>query len=298
MSKSDGIALIAYGSLMSGHGLAPLGRLHATRAARVALHNVRRGFAKHSQRGNRLAMALDPIRDGVAIEARVLAADDPVGTAPEGLLLEVSPAALRLISLREAYDPNALGQLQQAAAAHGLSLPEYLWVQLADAGFDTANYRARLFAQVGYTSPHYVPHPVALGDGQRALTFLAPGGEGSGPSRVVPVRVRTGNGPLLSAAAAWRDRPNETQLAYLTTCFLGAQHGICLRDLVDDADADNQLDALLRASLQRDGLAEMQRFLAATGLGADTYRWQLGDPASLPARSGLSHLLRAQPIGD
>jgi len=289
--------LIAYGSLMSGLGLSPLGRLRVARAARVALHNVRRGFAKHSQRGNRFAMVLDPIDDGVGIEAQILAADEPAATAPEGLLLEVSPAILMSIAKREAYDPNALMTLQRAAAGEGMSLAEYLWARLTDSGLDTAAYRARLFEQLDYTSAHYIPHPVSLGGTQRGLTFLAPGREGSGSARVVPVRVRTGNGPLLTAAGAWSERPNETQLDYLTTCFLGAQHGICLRDLIDEVDPSSELERLLRASLARHRPGELQRFLAATGVAAETYRSLFGDPETLPARSGLSHLLSEQPTG-
>jgi hypothetical protein len=90
----------------------------------------------------------------------------------------------------------------------------------------------------------------------------------------------------------------ETQLAYLTTCFLGAQHGICLRDLIDDEDADIELEALLRAGLGRDGPGEMRRFIAATAFVAETNRTFFGDPAALPARSGLSHLFARPPIGD
>lgn len=298
MPAPNDIALIAYGSLMSGHGLEPLGRLRAARAARVALYNARRGLAKHSQRGNRFAMVLDRIADGVPMEARVLSADEPAGPTPEGLLLEVSPAVLRSISMREGYDPNALDTLRLAAAHEGMSLADSLWAQLSEVGFDTAVYRARLFAQLGYTSPHYIPHPVGLSDGRRALTFLAPGREGTGSPRVISIRMRTGDSPLLTPAAAWKLRPNETQLAYLTTCFLGAQHGICLRDLIDDEDADIELEALLRAGLGRDGPAEMRRFLAATGFAAETYRTLFGDPAALPARSGLSHLFAGPPIGD
>lgn len=283
--------LIAYGSLMSGLGLEPLGRLQVAGAARVALHNARRGFAKYAQRGDRFALVLEPITAAAPIEARSLAPDEPAGPLPEGLLLAVSPSALERISAREGYEPGAMRALLRRAGAHGMALPDFLWEQLSAAEFDTLAYRERLFAALDYTSPHYIPHPVVVGGSRYGIAFLAPGTEGSGSPRVVPVRARTGNQPLMSAAAAWRERPNASQLSYFATCFLGALHGICQRDLIDDVDPNHDLYTALRAQLARERGAERRRFLAATGLGDESYRRALGDPTALPARSGLSHLL-------
>jgi hypothetical protein len=262
---------------------------------RVEIRNARRGFGKYSQRGNRFAMVLDPIAPGVAIEARVLSADAPASGGPEGLLLEVPSNALQRIAVREGYDASAFGEIQQAAESEGVPVAEFLWELLSDCAFDTAKYRERLFARVGYASPHYIPHPVGLGEGKAALTFLAPGSEGSGSSRVVPVRVRTGNGPLMTAAQAWSRRANDTQLAYFATCFLGALHGICQRELVEDVICNSAFEGLVRTALARHQAAEMQRFLTATGLAGEVYLSLLGEPSMLPARSGLNHLLERAP---
>jgi hypothetical protein len=280
------IGLIGYGSLMSGTGLDRLRVLHAER---VQLRNARRGFAKYSLHGDHFAMALEPIDASVPIEGRVLGGDD-AGAYPEALLFKVSPVQLHGVSQREGYDPDKLSQLDDEAAARDLSLAEFLWALLSEEGFDVARYRRRLFALTSYTSQHYVPHPVPLGQRGCAITFLAPGIEGSGSPDVVPIRVRTGNPPLMSAVEVWRERSNGSQLRYLTTCFLGALHGICLHDLICGLNDDDELYRHLRPALGRERDAEQRRFLAATGLGEETYRSVFGDRSRLPRRSGLNHL--------
>jgi hypothetical protein len=279
--------LIGYGSLMSGTGLDELRALHAER---VELRNARRGFAKHSRYGDHFAMALEPIDASAPIEGRVLGPGDDAGGSPEALLLEVSATELRHFSRREGYSPEILAGLHAEAAAQRVSLGELLWRVLSDSGFDVVRYRERLFIRTAYTSAHYIPHPVPLAGRGYAVTFLAPGAEGSGSASVVPVRMRTGNPPLMTAAQAWAGRPNESQLAYFTTCFLGALHGICQRDLIADLDDASELYRRLRAALASNRAAEPARFLAATGLQPDGYRAVFGDGARLALRSGLSRL--------
>lgn len=297
MSPEKEVALIAYGSLMSGYGLKPLGRLRARTAARVALLNARRGFAKYSQRGDRYALALEPIDAAAPIGARRLEAHEPASAEPEALLLRLSSRDLDRVTTREGYDPAALGRLRDEAARQACSLAQLLWTLLEGADFDIARYRSRLLELTGYTSPHYIPHPVALGD-ERALTFLAPGREGSGSARVVPVRVRTGDPAPMTALQAWRERPNPTQLEYFVACFLGALHGICQHDLIGDLPNDSDLCIHVRAALARERDAEPGRFLAATSLHSDAYNEAFGAPAALVARSRLSYLFDDGESGD
>lgn len=270
---------------MSGTGL---GRLRVMHAERVELHNARRGFAKYSRYGDHFAMALEPIDAAAPITGCVLAAEE--AGHPEALLFKVSSPQLRGVSEREAYDADKLALLEGEAAARSLSLAEFLWTVFSDESFDIPRYRARLFRLTHYTSQHYVPHPVPIGDRGYAITFLAPGAEGSGSPDVVPVRVRTGNPPLMSATEVWRERANESQIKYLATCFLGALHGICLRDLSVGLDDDSELQRQLRLALARERAAERQRFLDATGLEEEVYRSVFGEHARLARRSGVSHL--------
>ena len=86
LSSSD-VVVIGYGSLMSGLGLQPFERLRVHAAARVALSNVRRGFGKFSQHGDRFAMVVEPVRADQPLEAQRLAADAPTAGVPEGIAM-------------------------------------------------------------------------------------------------------------------------------------------------------------------------------------------------------------------
>jgi len=145
---------------------------------------------------------------------------------------------------------------------------------------------------VGYTSPHYIPHPVRL-DGERfAVTFLAAGAEGSGSERVVPVRVRTGNQTLMTAAEAWQRKPNPTQIDYFTACLLGGMHGISVRDLLQPLANERALSDRLRAVLAVEQRPELPRFMEMTGLNHAAYWQAFGPPTHSIKRSGLEEFLR------
>ncbi len=94
----------------------------------------------------------------------------------------------------------------------------------------------------------------------------------------------------MSAVEVWRERSNESQIKYLATCFLGALHGICLRDLSVGLKDESELRGQLRLALARERAAERQRFLDATSLEDSVYRSVFGEHARLQQRSGVSHL--------
>lgn len=276
---------------MSGRGLAPLGRLRTRGALRLALVNARRGFAKFSQRGDRFALVLEPLDGERPIEARVLGPRVQPNGTPEALGLLVQPADLARLCDREGYSSGALQRLREEAGERRLDLAAFLWSALADAAFDIAEYRARLFRRLGYTSPHYVPHPVRVDGDRYALTFLAPGREGTGSDRIVSVRVRTGQDSLMTAAEAWSRKPNPTQLEYLTTCLLGGVHGICLRDLLQTVLEDGALCERARAAVAAEQPQELARFLSMTGMEHGAYWEAFGPPVEALRRSGLHSFL-------
>lgn len=285
--------MIGYGSLMSGFGLLNFGRLRVRAAARVALQNARRGFAKFSQHGDRFALALEPMRHDQPIEARTLPPDAPVSADLEGISLLVPPNDFGRLCDREGYSSGAVQRLRQEAAARREDLGAYLWAIFADAGHEIPAFRQELFKLVGYTSPHYVPHPVRLDGNRFAVTFLAPGREGSGSERVVPVRVRTGNDALLSAPEAWRRKPNQSQLQYFATCFLGGLHGIGVQDLLAPLAEERGLADRLRRIIAGEQPHELARFLDMTGLDHAAYWNAFGPPTQSLRRSGLEQFLRA-----
>jgi cation transport regulator ChaC len=288
---SSDVVVIGYGSLLSGLGLQPFGPLRVRGATRVALVNVRRGFGKFSQRGDRFAMALEPLRSDAPLQAQALAADAAATEAPEGIAFWVRPNDLARLSDREGYSSGALQRLRQEAAAHRQDIAAFLWSQLETAGFETSAYRERLFKLIRYTSPHYIPHPVRLNDAQLALTFVAPGREGSGSATVVPVRVRTGTVELMTASEAWRRKPNPTQLAYFSACLLGGVHGVGIHDLLRPLADDARLSERLRETLRTEQQHELQRFLDMTGLDHGSYWTCFGPPTHGVRRSGLEDFM-------
>lgn len=284
--------VIGYGSLMSGLGLLPFGRLRVRSASRVALFNARRGFGKFSQRGDRFAMVLEPVRAEQPIDVRTLTADVPPSDALEGIGLLVQANDFARICDREGYSGGAVQRFRQEAAAKGQDLAAFLWSILEDAGFDIRTFRERLFKLVGYTSPHYLPHPVRLDGSRCALTFLAPGREGSGSERVVPVRVRTGNESLMTATAAWHHKSNSTQLAYTVACLLGGAHGICVQDLLMPLVEDRDLCERIRKTISAEQRQELSRFLEVTGIEHRAYWNAFGPPTQSVRRSGLEEFVR------
>lgn len=294
--QSSDVVVIGYGSLLSGLGLEPFGRLGVRAAARVALLNARRGFGKFSQHGDRFAMVLEPLRGDEPLTARALAADAPASEAPEGMAFSVRPNDLARLSEREGYSSGAMQRLRQEATARRQGVAAFLWSQLEAAGFATSAFRERLFKLIGYTSPHYIPHPLRLEGDEYAITFLAPGREGSGIATVVPVRVRTRTVEVLTAPEAWRRKPNPTQLAYFAACLLGGVHGVGVQDLLLPLADDPALSERLRDTLRTEQQHELQRFLDMTGLDHNSYWTYFGPPTHGMRRSGLEDFMNGHGV--
>jgi len=277
---------------MSGLGLESLGQLRVRGAGRVALQNTRRGFGKFSQHGDRFAMVLEADYAHQPISGQLLAPDAPESQSPEGLLLLLQPSDLARLCDREGYSSGALQRLREEARLKRQELADYLWALYVDAELNLATFRQRLFKLVGYTSPHYVPHPVRLDSERIAITFLAPGREGSGSERVVPVRVSTGITTLLTIAEAWQRKPNRTQLDYFLSCLLGGVHGVSVQDLLEPLDAERGLGQRVREALGKELRHEVARFLAATGLDTNDYWQAFGPPTQALRRGGLEEFLK------
>ncbi len=256
--------LVAYGSLMSGLGLASLAPLPVTDACRVTLTGCRRGFGKLSQYGDRFAMVLEPTEARRPIQCTALTAGAPAGL--HALALTMRVPELARVAQREGYRADALLALARLGEARGLGLGAYLWTLYEDADFDVVAYRRALAAVVDYTSPHYLPHPVASAGGEAAIVFLAPGPEGSGRDDVVPIRVQTAETRLLTFRQAWRLKPNPSQLEYGVMCALAEVHGLSLADVLGDLADYPPLANLVRARLAPELPVEPERFRMALGL--------------------------------
>ncbi|MCC6764140.1 MAG: hypothetical protein IT293_05705 [Deltaproteobacteria bacterium] len=274
MSRAVGTAtVVAYGSLMSGLGLASLAPLPVADARRVRLSGCRRGFGKLSQYGDRFAMVLEPTAADAPIRATDIDAatsTDPA-TGIDALALTLRIPELARVAQREGYRADALLALGRIAESRGTSLGAHLFALAEGVGHDVARYRRALADAVDYTSPHYVPHPVAIDGDVPALVFLPPGPEGSGRDDVVPIRVQTAETRVLTFRRAWSLKPNPSQLAYAAMCILGECHGLSLADLVGDLRAYPPLARLLDARLAPELAVERERFREVLRLGVEQY---------------------------
>jgi hypothetical protein len=283
MTAAASVTVIAYGSLMSGLGLARFQTLPALHAARLRLRNCRRGFGKLSRYGNHLAMVLEPTRFDEAICAETIDGKTDETSFPEAIAFTFSTGDFIRVAEREGYRAAMARRLAELALQAGGELASYLWALLEQRDFDVAAYRHALRRVVGYTSPHYLPHPVRMPDGSAAVTFLAPGSEGSGDDSVVPVRVKSGVTGVLDMGEAWRRKPNPSQLEYFAMCVLAEAHNLC----VGDVTGEGRLDADLRARLDRRVTEEIpregERFRAILGLSRELYEQQFGRSRARPS---------------
>lgn len=261
--------LIAYGSLMSGLGLASLAPLPVTDACRVILTDCRRGFGKLSQYGDRFAMVLEPT--AVRTPIQCVAATEGAPSGLDAMALTMRVPELARVAQREGYRADALLALAREAERGGAGLGAFLWRLYQDAEFDVVAYRRALADLVDYTSPHYIPHPVASSGGETAIVFLAPGSEGSGRDDVVPIRVQSAETRLLTFRQAWKLKPNSSQLEYGVMCALAEVHGISLADVLGDLASYPPLANLVRQRLASELAVEPERFRAALGLTAGRF---------------------------
>jgi hypothetical protein len=283
------VTVIGHGSLMSGLGLSLSGPLRVKRAGVVSLAGCRRGFAKLSRYGDRFATDLEVTK--LPLEGCIVPPTTPPCGEVEALALTVPLKDLCRLARREGYSPTAVQRLAELAQAHGSNLAELLWQVHIEAHHEVVTYRRRLFALTGFTSPHYIPHPVRLADAEYALIFLAPGFEGTGADDVISVRQETGIHTLMSTREAWRRKPNEDQLAYFLSCLMGGVHGIGMHDLLVTVSEEPTLAAELMSRIRQVMEKERERFLATIGLTPEEYHRSFGRPESALARSGLGDFL-------
>ena len=283
------VTVIGHGSLMSGRGLSFSGRFQVRTARIVALDNCRRGFAKLSKYGDRFATDLE--LEQPALEGAVVSPQTAPDGRVEALGLSVSLEDCGRLVKREGYRPEAMLTLVERARKHGLGVAEWLWQLAAEQAHDLAAYRRRLFLMTGYTSPHYIPHPVRLAEAGYALIFLAPGPRGTGTPDVVSIRQQTGIDTILNTAETWRRKPNEDQTAYFLSCLLGGAHGLNVRDFLASVGENRDLAEILSQRIRPVLAGEVACFLQTTGLKPESYRQAFGSPEAALRRGGLGDFL-------
>ncbi len=283
------VTVIGHGSLMSGQGLSFSGTLQVKAAGIVALPGCVRGFAKLSRYGDRFATDVESHH--WPLTGRPISPTTVPNGEVEALTLTVSLEDFCRLVKREGYSPTAVQHLAIAAQEQKASLADFLWQVHEEAEHDRLVYRRRLWELTGFTSPHYILHPVRLADGSCAVIFLAPGFEGTGADDVISVRQETGIREVMNTREAWQRKPNDDQLTYFLSCLLGGVHGINIRDLLLPAKKEPSLGERLRKKLSHSLEEEQARFLAATSLSHEQYQRAFGDADTALERSGLAEFL-------
>jgi hypothetical protein len=283
------VTVIGHGSLMSGQGLSFSGTLQIKAASIVALAGCVRGFAKLSRYGDRFATDVESQQ--WPLTGRSMAPTTTPNGEVEALALTVALEDFFRLVKREGYSPTAMQQLATEAQTRGATLADFLRQLHEESGHDRVAYRRRLWALTGFTSPHYIPHPVRLGDESCALIFLAPGFEGTGADEVISVRQQTGIHAVMNTSETWRRKPNEDQLTYFLSCMLGGVHGINIRDLLLPTQEEPALVNRVREKLIQRLAVEREQFLAVTNLSREYYQRAFGDAACALKRSGLAEFL-------
>jgi hypothetical protein len=286
------VTVLGHGSLMSGRGLAFSGALQVKEASIVALKNCTRGFAKLSRYGDRFATDVET--QHFPIEGARVSLEAPTNSDVETLALTVPLADFLRLVKREGYTPEVMQQFAELAEKERQSLAEFLWHIQATSGNDPVLYRRQLCALTGYTSPHYIPHPVSFAHGGYGLIFLAPGFEGTGSDAVLSVRQQTGIRTVMSISETWRRKPNDDQLAYFLSCLLGGVHGVNVQDFLDSLHEVPSLAHRLCDQLTQELQEEVERFLSVTNVSESAYRRTFGEDGARLKRSGLHTFLLSE----
>ncbi len=226
--------IVGYGSLMSAYGISHQGPIRIARTRRIAVNNARRGFGKASLHGDRFAMVLEPIETARRISGAI---SRRYSGSIEALAFDATDAVMPAICQREGYSPSAWASLERFATEADRSVSRYLAVLMDEANGDLVGYRRALYALLGYTSSHYIPHPIDV-DGEDAVIFLSPGAEGTGATDVTSVRITTGVCDLMSISQVWQRKPTPAQLDYIAMCWLATAHDIDIGDLGSDIPSE------------------------------------------------------------
>jgi hypothetical protein len=277
------LLMIAYGSLLSGHGILAerrggKSRLVARKGFPVRLSNARRGLAKPSSHGHYLAMDLEPIVHGTPLVARPATFDDGAGIGVLGLEFDREWAPL--IARREEYDPAKFVELIELADRAGQPLGEFLYAIAERTRFDLLAYRTALCEMLSYTSHGYIFHPIPFADGRVGIVAIGSGYEGSGDPAVRSKRHEYGMDRLLPLHKALEVRTFELdhvgQVGYFVECILGGFHGLGLADLAEGLDPSSALGLLVTRRLAALLPRERALFMEATSLDEAAYRAAFG----------------------
>lgn len=177
--------IFGYGSLMSYKGLSRSikEKKSLLDASKVQIEG-KRGFAKPAM--NKICMDIDDfVLKGSIIKTKV------EHGYVEGLLVKITQRNFPEFCSREGYMG---GNKLISYSSKFNSIGEALWKLFQksiknDYYRSIRNYRKKLGDILGYTSKHYIPHPLVIENLGYAITFIAPGKYGTGNGNLISRKI-------------------------------------------------------------------------------------------------------------
>ena len=282
--------IFGYGSLMSYRGLlrSVKERIKMLDAFRIQIKG-KRGLAKPAF--HKFCMDIDDfILEGSTIENQV-----DQGYI-EGLLVEITQNNFPEFCTREGY---TRGNKLITYSSNFSNIGEALWKLFQESMRNNYSkslkiYRKKLKANLGYTSKHYIPHPLEIKNLGYAITFIAPGKFGTGNGNLKSRKTEENISYLMSLneVLGRRDVNKNELLNYILECLYGGVHGINVRDIIDLISANFEFLREVKKNFSEDSInMEKKQFANYIFGNIINYEQKFGNLEQNLYRSGLKSLL-------
>ncbi len=281
--------IFGYGSLMSYRGLFREKNTEILDVFRVRIKG-RRGFAKPSS-SNIICMDIDDFM----LKGNTIKIDPQPGSV-EGLLIKIKQVNFPKYCRREGYfNGNKLITFSSDYECIG----EALWALFQksidiDPIQSIKEYRKNLKKAINYTSEHYIPHPLDLGDLGFAITFIAPGKYGTGNASLTSRKEERNISHLLDITDVLKRKflDKEAFLNYTLDCLYGGVHGINIRDIINLIPKDSEFYKNVQKNLTKETINEEKICFANVIIGnIEFYEEKFGKIDQNLKRSGLNSIL-------
>ncbi len=281
--------IFGYGSLMSYRGLFREKNMEILNAFRVQIKG-RRGFAKPS-----LSKIICMDIDDFVLKGEIIKKDPQQGSV-EGLLIKIKQVNFPKYCKREGY---INGKKLTTYSSDYKCIGEALW-DLFQKSIDVdpiqsiKEYRKNLKKAINYTSKHYIPHPLDLGDLGYAVTFIAPGKYGTGNAYQLSRKEQEGIFDLMGVNNVIKrnDVNRKKFFQYTLDCMYGGVHGINVRDIIALISKDSEfLNDIQKEFPKKSIINERNQFANNIFQNLEIYKQKFGNLDQNLRRSGLKSIL-------
>lgn len=249
----------------------------------------KRGFAKPA--ANKICMDIDDFLLKGSI-AKKKARQGYI----EGLMIEIAQKDFPEFCSREGYYG---GNKLLAYSSKFNSIGEALWKLFQKSKRTNyyksiRNYRKSLREKIGYTSKHYIPHPLPIENLGFSITFIAPGKYGTGNENLMSRKNEEKVSYLMDVnEVLLRGDVNQDEfLSYTLECLLGGVHGIKVDDIIDLIRVNSEFLYRVKKKITRNLIVkEKVQFANCIFGNSNKYIQKFGDLKQNLSRSGLKFML-------